>query len=126
MIIKTNISKKEFNKGEFTPIMNLPFRKELIDSLSVPKQISMNASCGKKMKEVFGAKNFGTRYVHLISSWVLEYKNHKFAVHTAKGRGTSYEVLDKNIDQETVSEFLNYILDNILIDKVKEYEQFEK
>ena len=80
-ITKSEVGKREYKVLNYVSFMNLPFYFNLVNKLSIPKQISINSSCVDKMTEVFGSD---------------------------------------------VEEFINYMLDNIQVDKVKEYEQFEK
>ena len=131
-INKSEAGKREYKVLNYVRFMSLPFYFNIVNKLSVPKQISINSSCIEKMTEVFGIPNFRLRNEYLVSTWILNFKHYEIAVCTANGRGTTFEIINedsenkRDIIESDVEEFLNYMLDNIQVDKVKEYEQFEK
>lgn len=131
-ITKSEVGKRECKLLNYVRFMSLPFYFKLVDKLPISKQISINSSCVDKMTEVFGNPNFRMMNNYLVSTWILNFKHYNLAVCTSNGRGTTFEIInkysedDRPIIESDVEEFLNYMLYNIQVDRVKEYKQFEK
>lgn len=51
-----------------------------------------------ELTELFGPYNRGLRLEFLTKLWILKYKDIIFNVFTAKGKGTSIEIVDQDFD----------------------------